>query len=182
DRVRERRRQAVAARGRLAAPAEDDEVGVELRRGFDDALGGVPPDPNDRVDGRALADEVQDALEQPPRMAGPRRALGERHSLGDLDDPERGQLAAARLEEVRAEADELLGRGGIRDGDDDPGRQRPAGDAHAEARAAAAPAGASQRSSRYGFRRSSSRAWRSTWSSARSVVRSRFSTTKLATR
>ena len=58
--------------------------------------------------------------------------------------------------------------------------------AKAEAGAGAAEAGsavdARQRSTRYGFSSSNWRAWRSTRSSAWSVVTSRFSMTKLPTR
>ena len=56
DGRREDRRAAVApvvAGRRLAAPAEDDEVGLLLGGRLDDALGGVPPDAHDRVDRRA---------------------------------------------------------------------------------------------------------------------------------
>ena len=41
---------------------------------------------------------VEDALEQPPGVAGARRALGQRHALGHLDDAERRQLAGPRVE------------------------------------------------------------------------------------
>ena len=55
DRRREDRRPAAVAPGRrLPAPAEDDEVGLLLGRRLDDALGGVPADPDDRVDRRPL--------------------------------------------------------------------------------------------------------------------------------
>ena len=37
---------------------------------------------------------VEDALEEAAGVAGAGRALGQRHPLGDLDDAERGQLAA----------------------------------------------------------------------------------------
>ena len=115
---------AVAAGRRLAAPAEDDEVGLLLGRRLDDALGGVPADPDDRVDRRALGREVEDALEEPAGVAGARRALGERHALGHLDDAERGQLAGPRVEQVGAEPDQLLRRRRVRDRDEDPGGQR----------------------------------------------------------
>ena len=174
DRRRERGDRGIAVGGRLAAPAEDDEVGVELGGRFDDPLGGVAADPDDRVDRRALGHEVEDLLEEPAGVAGPGGALRERHALGDLDDAQRGQLAGPRLAEVGAEADQLLGRGRVGDGDDDPGGQRRA---HASVRAAS-----SQRVRRYGLSRSNSRAWRSTAASALSVVSSRFSMTNEATR
>ena len=69
DRRREGRGHALADGRGLAAPAEDDEVGLELRGDLDDALGGVPPDAHDRVDARALGHEVEDALEQASRVA-----------------------------------------------------------------------------------------------------------------
>jgi hypothetical protein len=62
DRRREGRGEAVSPGRGLAAPAEDDEVGVELGRGLDDPLTGVAADPDDRVDRRALGNEVEDAL------------------------------------------------------------------------------------------------------------------------
>ena len=71
---------------RLAAPAEDDEVGLLLRRRLDDALGRVPADPDERVDRRALGGVVEDPLEQAPGLPGAGRALGQRHALGHLDD------------------------------------------------------------------------------------------------
>ena len=95
DGRREDRRAALPSRAgrRLAAPAEDDQVGLLLGGRLDDPLGGVPADPDDRVDRRPVGREVEDALEQPPGLAGAGRALGERHALGHLDDPERRQLA-----------------------------------------------------------------------------------------
>ena len=57
-------------------------------------------------------------------MPGPRRALAERHALRHLDDPERGQLAGPRVEQVRAEADELLRGRRVRDRDEDPRGER----------------------------------------------------------
>ena len=77
---------AVAAAGGPAAPAEDDEVGLLLGRGLDDPLGCVAPDPDDRMDRRAIGRVVEHALEQAPGVAGARRALGQRHPLGHLDD------------------------------------------------------------------------------------------------
>ena len=106
----------------LAAPAEDDEVGLLLGRGLDDALRGVAADPHDRVDRRPVRRVVEDALEEAPGVAGAGRALGQRHALGDLDDPERRQLAGPRVEHRRAEADELLGGHRVGDRDEDRGR------------------------------------------------------------
>ncbi len=134
---------------------------------------------------RALGDEVEDALEQSAGVARPRGALGQRHALGHLDDAEGRELALAGIEQVGSEPDQLLRGRGIGDGYDDPGRKHAFGHdrdpAFAAGRAEAAPS-APHRSSRYGLSRSNSRAWRSTLSSARSVVRSRFSITALATR
>ncbi len=86
----------------------------------------MAPDAHDRVDAGALRHEVEDALEESPRMPGPGGALRQRHALGHLDDPQRGQLATVRIEQVRAEPDQLLGSRRVRDGDDDPGGQRSA--------------------------------------------------------
>ena len=125
DRRREHGRRAAVAAGRdLAAPAEDDQVGLLLARRLDDPLRGVPADPHDRVDGRAVGRVVEDALEQPPGVPGARRALRQRHPLGDLHDAERRQLAGPLVEHRRAEADQLLGGHRVGDRDEDPGRQR----------------------------------------------------------
>ena len=72
DRRREDHRPApaVAVGRRLPAPAEDDEVGLLFRGGLDDALGGVPADADDGVDGRPVGCVVEDLLEQPPGMPG----------------------------------------------------------------------------------------------------------------
>ena len=76
DRRREHRRAGpVAAGRRLAAPAEDDEVGLLLGGCLDDPLGGVAPDPDDRVDRRSLGSEVEDPLEEAAGVARSRRAL-----------------------------------------------------------------------------------------------------------
>ncbi len=109
---------------RLAAPAEDDQVGLLLGRGLDDPLGGVAADPDDRVDRGPLRREVEDALEEASGVAGPGRALGERHALGHLDDAERSQLARPRVEQVRTEPDQLLRGRRVGDRDEDPGGQR----------------------------------------------------------
>ena len=77
------RGQPPSRRGRrLAAPAEDDEVGLLLRRGLDDALGGVASDPDDaggsschpgRSRGPAGAGGGRGGLEsRPPTGACPR--------------------------------------------------------------------------------------------------------------
>src|SRR5258706_14639736 len=71
DRRREGKGHAIPSGRRLAAPAEHDEVGLELRGRLDDALRGMAPDAHDRVDAGALGHEVEDALEEPPRMPGP---------------------------------------------------------------------------------------------------------------
>ena len=163
---------AVADARGLAAPAEDEEVGLLFGGGLDDALGGVAADAHDRVDGRAFGHEVEDLLEQPARVAGACRALGQRHALGHLHDPERRQLPGPLVHQGAAEPDELGGRARVGDGDEDPrGERRPVGH----------PA-AFQRSTRYGLSSSNSRAWRSTWISASSVVRARVSMIRLPTR
>ena len=179
---------AVARPAGAAAPAEDDEVGLLLGGRLDDALGGMAPDPHDRVDRRPVGGEVEDALEEPAGVAGPGRALGQRHPLGHLDDPERGQLTGPLVEHGGAEPDELLGRHRVGDRDQDPGgrgRSRVVGrlarrTAPRRPRSSAAARRRPQRSTRYGLSSSNSRACRSTRSSACSVVRCRFSMTKLA--
>ena len=88
DRRRDHRT-ALAPGGRLAAPAEDDQVRLLLGRRLDDPLGGMPADPDDRVDRGPIRRVIQDPLEQSPGVAGAGRALGQRHPLGHLDDPER---------------------------------------------------------------------------------------------
>ena len=79
---------------RPAAPAEDDQVGLFLGGELDDAFGGPPADAHDGAQLDALRRELEHALEQAPRLARPRRALGKRHALGHLDDAERSQRAA----------------------------------------------------------------------------------------
>ena len=120
DRRREGRTGPLAVAGRLAAPAEDDQVGVQLRGRFDDPLGRVAPDPDNRVDGRPLGHEVEDLLEESPGVAGTGRALREGHALRHLDDPEGRQLTGPRIPQVGPETDELLRRRGVGDRDDDP--------------------------------------------------------------
>ena len=63
---------------------------------------------------------VEHALEQASGVPGAGRALGQGHALGDLDDPERRQLAVAWVEHGGAEPDQLLGRRGVGDRDEDP--------------------------------------------------------------
>ena len=84
----------------------------------------VPPDAHERVDRRPLGDVVEDLLEQAPRLAGARRALGQGHALGHLDDAQRRQLAGARLQQRRADPDQLLGGERVGDRDQDPRRER----------------------------------------------------------
>src|SRR5262249_52367885 len=156
----------------------------------DDPLGRMAADPDDRVDRGAVGCEVEDALEQAAGVARPGGALAERHPLGHLDDAERSQLPGPRIEERGAEPDQLLRGGGVRDGNQDPGGERSAGAAHRRASAVSGsgaapfvgPTACCQRSTRYGLSSSNSRAWRSTRSSAWSVVWWRFSMTKLPTR
>ena len=62
---------------------------------------------------------VEDLLEQPSGVPGARRALGQRHALGHLDDAKRGQLAGLGLEHRGAEPDQLLGRARVGDRDQD---------------------------------------------------------------
>jgi hypothetical protein len=173
DRGREDRRAAVpavrAARC-LAAPAEDDEVALLLGRSLDDAFGGVPADPHDGVDRRAGRPVVEHLLEQPAGVAGPGRALGQGHALGHLDDAERRDLAGPRVQHRRPQPDQLLGRAGVGDRDQDAD-----GEWRLRAHASAFRSTACQRSTRYGFSSSNARAWRSTRSSAWSVVTLRFS-------
>ena len=183
----------LAAAGRLATPAEDDEVRLLLRGGLDDALGGVPADANDGVDRGAVRGVVQDALEESPRMPRAGRALGQRHALGDLHDAERGEFAGPLVEHRGPEPDEFLGghRVGHRDQDADRQRllqRRRQGrlgrplEWPLRRRLGAHPAASFQRETRYGLSSSNSRAWRSTRSSAWAVVTLRFSTMKLPTR
>ena len=94
---------------------------------------------------------VEDLLEQPAGVAGARRTLRQRHPLGHLDDAERRQLAGLGIEHGGAEPDQLLGRAGIGDRDQDPPGERRAG-RHAP------PPEAFQRCTRYGFSSSNSRA------------------------
>ena len=144
DRRREHRRVAVPAAERLAAPAEDDEIGLLLGGRFDDSLSGVTPDPDDRMDRRPLRREIEDLLEEASGMAGAGRPLGQRHPLRHLDDPEGRQLAGPRIEEVGAQLHQLLRGRRVGDRNEDSGRQRrPARHAGVPA-----PTAASQRSTR----------------------------------
>jgi hypothetical protein len=173
DRRRDHRPAAVPVRARLAAPAEDHEVGFLLGGRLDDAGRGMATDPHEGVDDRALGRVVEHLLEEAPRLAGTGRALGQGHALRYFDDAERRELARPRLEQVRADADQLLRGERVRDRDEDPvGERLPAHEAPSSF----------QRWTRYGLSSSNSRAWRSTRSSAAAVVTCRFSMTKLPTR
>ena len=176
-------RPAVGPERRLAAPAEDDEVRLLLGAGLHDALGGVPADAHDGVDGRARRSVVEDLLEQPAGMPGAGRALGQGHPLGHFHDAQRGQFAGPRVEHRGTQPDELLGRARVGDRDEDAPGQRRLGAHEADSRSRATAASASrQRSTRYGLSSSNSRAWRSTRSSAWSVGMLRFSMTNEPTR
>ena len=180
DGRREHGRAGLVATGRLAAPAEDDEIRFLLGGGLDDALGRVPADPDQRVDRRPVRGVVEDPLEQATSVTGPCRALGQGHPLGHLDDAQRRQLAGPRIEDGGADPDQFLGRRRVGDRDEDARRERRLG---LHATPPATPVADSfHRATRYGFSSSNSRAWRSTRSSAWAVVTSRFSTTKLPTR
>ena len=177
-------------RGGLAAPAEDDQLRVELGRGLDHAFRGAPPDADDGVDRHSLGRVVEDSLQQPAGLAGLGGTLAERRSLGHLDDPEHGQAAVLAVEQGRSDADQLLGRQRVGDGDQDSSGQRRA--RHSAARCRAVPpacrtvtpafAASVQCATRYGLSSSNSRAWRSTSSSACSPERRRLSITKRPTR
>ena len=117
---RDDRPAAVAVGAGLAAPAEDHQVGFLLRGGLDDAGRGMAADPHERVDDRPLGHVVQHLLEQPSGLAGARRALGQRHALGHLDDAQRGELAGPRLQQRGADPDQLLRGERVRDRDQDP--------------------------------------------------------------
>ena len=174
DRRREDGRRGAVPAGRgLAAPAEDDQVGLLLGGGLDDPFRGMPADPHDRVDRRSVWHVVEHPLEQPPGVARAGRALGQGHPLGHLHDAQGGQLAGALVEHGGAQPDQLLGGHRVGDRDEDPGRQR---------RSCRHDPASFQRLTRYGLSSSNSRAWRSTRSSAWSVVTWRFSMMKLATR
>jgi hypothetical protein len=115
---------AVVADRRLAAPAEDDQVGFLLGGRLDDALGGVSPDAHDRVDRSPVRCVIEHLLEQSSRMPGPCRSLGQRHALRHFDDPQRRQLARLGFEHGGAQPDQFLGRAWVGDRDEDPRRQR----------------------------------------------------------
>ena len=93
---------------------------------LDDPLGGVPADPDDRVDRRAVRREIENALEEPAGVPGAGGALAQRHPFGHLDDAERRQLAGPWIEHRGPEADQLLGGHRVGDRDEDPGRERSA--------------------------------------------------------
>ena len=158
------RRCAVAAGRRLAAPAEDDEVGLLLRGGLDDALGGVPADAHDRVDrscrrarsrARAGAAAGRGAPAWRPRRAASPR--GPRRCPSAESSPARGSSIAAPS---RISSSAVIGLA--------TGMRIRAGERRLRgSRRSSAVAGRSfQRSTRYGLSSSNSRAWRSTRSSA----------------
>ena len=189
DGRREDRCRRARPRGRrLSAPAEDDQVHVQLRGRLDDPLRGAASDADDGMDRHALRGVVEDALQQPAGLAGPGRALAQRRALRHLHDPQDGQGAGAPVHQRGADSDQLLGRQRIGDGDQDPRRQRRAGHRSGSGpwadplRCGAFAAACCQRSTRYGLRSSNSRACRSTCSSACSSERCRFSMTRLPTR
>ena len=94
---------------RPAAPAEDDQVGLLLGGQLHDALRGTSPDAHHGAQVDAVGRELQDPLQQPARLARPRRALGQRHALGHLHDGQRGEHAAVR-QQRRPDAHQV-GRG-----------------------------------------------------------------------
>ena len=164
----------------LPAPAEDDEVRLLLGGRLDDPLGGVPADPDDRVDRGPRRRVVEHALEEAPGVASPGGPFRQGHPLGHLDDAQGVEPAGATVHERGTDPDELLGGARVRDRDEDAGRQR--GATHVGVPDGPGAIAAAQRSTRYGLSSSNSRAWRSTRSSAASVVTRRFSMTKLPTR
>ena len=166
---------------RPAAPAEDHEVGLELDGGLHDPLGRPAPDPDHGPDMGSFRRVVEHLLEQAARLARLRGAFGEGHLLRDLHDAQCRQLTRPRVQERRADADQLLRRGRVGHRDQDPaGQRRTRGhDAPPAGRACWA---AFQRSMRYGLRSSKARAWRSTRSSASAWSRCRVSTIRLPTR
>ena len=172
--------------GRTAAPAEDDEVGLALGGRLDDAFRRVPADAHDRVDGRALGRVVEHPLEQPARVARARRALGQRHALGHLDDAQRGELAdrgSSSDAPMRTSSSAVSGLAtGMRIGSERRRAHAPVAAHRRAARAAASLIRGASAAARYGLSSSNSRACRSTRSSASSVVCRRFSMTKLPTR
>src|SRR5450759_467832 len=123
---------------RLAAPAEDDEIGFQLRCRLHHALGGATSDADDGVNRDALRREVQNALEQPASLSGPGGTLAQRRAFRNLDDAQDGQAAGAAVHQRSPEADQLLGGERVGDRDENPGRQRRAG--HRAALPAASPA------------------------------------------
>ena len=125
-------------RGGLAAPAEDDQLRVELGRRLDHAFRGAPPDADDGVDRHSLGRVVEDALQQPAGLPGLGGALAERRSLGHLHDPEHGQAAALAVEQGRADPDQLLGGQRVGDGDQDSRGERRARHSAGRFRAGAA--------------------------------------------
>ena len=181
DRRREDGRAAVAAvvaDRRLAAPAEDDEVGLLLGGGLDDALGGVPADAHDRVDRRPVRARSRApsgaAAGRAGRASRPRTAAcprAPRRCPSADSSPARGSSIAAPSRISSSAVPGFATGMRIRAGQRRPG-------AHPRLPSPAA----FQRSTRYGLSSSNSRAWRSTRSSACSVVMCRFSMTNEPTR
>ena len=147
DGGREDRAGRAATTAGTPTPAEDEQVGVHLVRRLDDPLRRAAPDPDERPDPRALGGVVQDLLEQASRLSRQGRAVGEGDVLGDLHDPEHGQLAGPRVHDLGADPHEVLRRRRVRDGDEDAGGERRA-PAHADAPAAPAPAPAAASAAR----------------------------------
>ena len=124
DRGREDGAGRVASTARTPAPPEDEQIGVHLVRRLDDPLRRPAPDPDERPDPRPLRGVVQDLLEEAPRLPRQRRAVGEGDVLGDLHDPEDGQLARPRIHDLGADPHEVLGGRRVCDGDEDAGGER----------------------------------------------------------
>ena len=109
-------------------------------------------------------------------MPGAGRALGQRHALGHLDD---ARARTARRPAGRA-SPRRAGSAPRRSSGWRPGSGSGRGAAAGPSARPSAASASFQRSTRYGLSSSNSRAWRSTRSSAWSVVTLRFSMTKLA--
>ena len=167
------------ARGRRAAPAEDDQVGALLADRLDHTVGRATADADHGPDlDPLLVPEVQDALQEAPGGARLGGALRERDALRHLDDPERGDLGRPPTGQAGADAHQVARRARVGKRQQDPvrlaarGHQRPP-----------LPSRISrQRATRYGLSSSNSFAWPSTTRSAWSVVISSVSPMKLAVR
>ena len=165
---------AVAAGRDLAAPAEDDEVGLLLAGRLDDPLGGVPADPHDRVDRRPVRARSRGpagaAAGRAGRASRPRTAASPRAPRRSRARTARPARLSSIAAPSRISSSAVIGLA--------TGMRIRAGSG---VRVVTPPA-SFQRSTRYGLSSSNSRAWRSTRSSAWSVVTWRFSMTKLPTR